>query len=65
MALQTKLADVWRLSELLDELRMRRRHVSHRDVEKFPFICNYDKIHTTVHLDVIKQNEKLSCQRRY
>ena len=39
VALQTKVADMRRLSELPDELRMRWRHVRHHQVEKFVFIC--------------------------
>ena len=38
VALQTKVADMRRLSELPDELRMRRRHVNQHQVEKFMFI---------------------------
>jgi len=47
VALQTKLADMWRFSELSDELRMRRRHVSHYKVQKFLFVCKNDTQHNS------------------
>jgi len=42
VALQTKLADIWRFSKLPDELRMRWWHVNHHIVKKFLFVCKSD-----------------------